>query len=63
MVGREVGDNLYFIHFNIVFFENSSLCIDCQQTQAPKYPQKNPTKLVNLKYYEVMNKKCGGAQL
>lgn len=61
-VGREVGDNLYFIHFCIVFFETVHCAsILCQhRTKKQKYPQKRDWSI----YYEVINKKkCGCVEL
>lgn len=54
-VGREVRDNLYFIHFSIVFFAtvHCALILCQHQTKKQKCPQKRDWSM----YYEVINKK------
>lgn len=58
-MSRKVADNLYFIHFSIVcgYFIVHRFCVTIKQKE-PKCAQKKG--LVNLIYYEVINKKSGG---
>lgn len=52
-----------FIHFGIVVFANSLLCTDFVSTSNQRGKMSSEKELVNLLWYEVINKKSGGVDL
>lgn len=56
MVGREVGDNLSFTHFSIVYILCKQLIVHRFLSSVEKMSSEKG--LVNLMYYEIINNKC-----